>query len=358
MFRSFARAAGFLAYLLITFEMLFMITPFALYYYSVYSPLLSGPSRLRATAWMPAFFLPHLSSEVVPSIGGLIFLLGLVGFLLTAFQLYYAKFRRRGVVQTGLYNSIRHPQYLFLALAGFGLLIVWPRFILLIAYINMLWLYYLLARDEERRMEARYGEAYREHPRRTSMFLPGEPGAHLARQLFGWVRHRRARLLVMYSLSLAGAIGAAFGLRWLSLSLTTHLIFQDRKVAAVSSLSGNGRQLRELIESAEAAEEIHNRIARLDDWVLVQAVERKRPVAHVMVDAGMTSAKAQNLPLANEGVKLVFSRRKDSPMNDGPFSARARWQPVFVAEFEGQKISRVVDLDQTLFLGNPVMPVF
>ena len=358
MLRSFARTAGFLAYLLITFEMVFMVTPFALYYYSAYSPLLSGPSRLEATAWLPAFFLPHLSSEVVPSVGGLIFLIGLVGFLLTAFQLYYAKFRRRGVVRTGLYKFVRHPQYLLLALAGLGLLIVWPRFILLVAYVNMLWLYYLLARDEERRMEARYGEAYGEQMRQTPMFLPGEPGARLARRLFGWVRRRRARLLLIYGLSLAGAISAAFGLRRLSLSLTTHQSLPDRRIAAVSFLSGNGGQLRQLIQSVETAEEIQNRIGRLDEWVLIQAMEGKRPVRHVMIDAGMTRAKAQSLALSELGVKLVFSRRKDSAAKEGPFSTRARWQPAFVAELEGQKISRVIELDPTLFPGNPVMPVF
>ncbi len=131
MLKSVARAAGFLAYLFITLEMLFMVTPFALYYYSVYSPLLAGPFSLPATAWLPAFFLPHLSTEVLPSMGGLIFLLGLVGFVLSAFQLYYAKFRGRGVVQSAFYKRIRHPQYLFLAIAGLGLLIVWPRFIVL-----------------------------------------------------------------------------------------------------------------------------------------------------------------------------------------------------------------------------------
>ena len=170
MLKSFARAAAFLAYLAITLEMLFMVTPFALYYYSFYSPLLAGPSSLRVIAWLPAFFLPHLSTEILPSLGGFFLLLGLVGFFLSAFQLYYAKFRQRGVAQGGFYKRIRHPQYLFLGLAGLGLLIVWPRFILLLAYINMLWFYYLLARSEERRVEARYGDVYREQMQRLPCF--------------------------------------------------------------------------------------------------------------------------------------------------------------------------------------------
>src|SRR5439155_563408 len=65
MLKSVARAAGFLAYLFITLEMLFMVTPFALYYYAVYSPLFARPFSLPATAWLPAFFLPHLSTDVL-----------------------------------------------------------------------------------------------------------------------------------------------------------------------------------------------------------------------------------------------------------------------------------------------------
>jgi len=358
MLTSFARAAAFLVYLAITLEMLFMVTPFALYYYSFYSPLLSGPSSLPAIAWLPAFFLPHLSTEILPSLAGVIFLLGLVGFFLCAFQLYYAKFRRRGVVQGGLYRRVRHPQYLFLGLAGLGLLIVWPRFILLLAYINMLWFYYLLARSEERRVEARYGEGYREQMRRTSMFLPGEPGGRLVRRLFGWIRGQRVRLLVLYGLSMAGAIGAAFILRELTFSMTTHLSLPDQRIAAVSSLSANQGELRQLIESAEGAEEIQDRIRKFDDWVLIQAMDGKPRVVHVMIDAGMTRMSTKDLPLTENGIKLVFSRRLDRSAHEDPFSVRAHWQPVLVAEMNGQKLSRVIELNQGSFLGNPVMPFF
>src|SRR6266568_8565049 len=86
MLKSLARTAGFLAYFFITLEMLFMVTPFALYYYSAYAPLLSAPSNFPAAAWLPAFFLPHLSTEIVPRIGGLVFLIGLVGFLVAPFR--------------------------------------------------------------------------------------------------------------------------------------------------------------------------------------------------------------------------------------------------------------------------------
>ncbi|MGA9639960.1 MAG: isoprenylcysteine carboxylmethyltransferase family protein [Terriglobales bacterium] len=358
MLKSFARAAGFLAYLLITLEMLFMVTPFALYYYSVYSPVLVGSFSLPATGWLPAFFLPHLSTKILPSMGALIVLLGLVGFAVSAFQLYYAKFRRRGVVQSGLYKRIRHPQYLFLGLAGLGLLILWPRFILLIVYINMLWFYYFLARSEEGRMEARYGEAYREQKQRTWMFLPREAGEYLQKHLFGWIYPWRARLFVIYLVSLAVTINVAFGLRETSLALTTHIILPKQKIAAVSFLSENEEQLRDLIQSAEGAEEAQDRIKAEDTWILVQAMEGKRPVVHIMIDAGMMRRKAEDLNLAKQGVKLVFLRSKGGLAQDQPFSPWVRWQPVLVVEMNDGKVSQVQSLDRGLFVGNPAMPVF
>jgi hypothetical protein len=302
--------------------------------------------------------LPHLSTEILPSVGGLIFLLGLVGFLLSSFQLYYAKFTRRGVVGTGFYRRIRHPQYLLLAIAGLGLLAVWPRFILLVVYINMLWFYYLLARSEERRMESLHGDAYREQKQRTWMFLPVEPGRHLQDRLFGWIRHRGVRLIVTYVISLAVAIGAAFVSREVSFALTTHMVLPEQKIAAVSFLSGGERELRDLIKSAEGDENVRNQSKGEGGWLLVQAMQGKRQAVHVMIDAGMAAPQARNLPLPDEGVKLVFSRPKGGVAQEHPFATSVRWQPVFVVEIKSGKVSHLQTLDQRLFVGNPVMPVF
>ncbi len=190
------------------------------------------------------------------------------------------------------------------------------------------------------------------------MFLPGEPGGHLVRRLFGWIRGRRVRLLVLYGISLAGGIGAAFVLRELTFSMTTHLSLRDQRIAAVSFLSVNEGELHQLVESAEGAEEIQDRIRRLDDWVLIQAMEGKPRVVHVMIDAGMTRISGKNLPLSEKGIKLVFSRRLDRSAHEDSFSIRTHWQPVLVVEMNGQKPSRVIEVNQGSFLGNPVMPIF
>ncbi len=45
-------------YGLVMIEVVIMISPFAFYWYSLYSPTLQGLHRWRATAWMESFFLP------------------------------------------------------------------------------------------------------------------------------------------------------------------------------------------------------------------------------------------------------------------------------------------------------------
>lgn len=207
-----------LAYLLIAFEVLFMITPFALYFYGVYGPILEWLSRSTATAWTTEFFLPHMVFVDDPWLNGLaslqaLFVIGLLLFFLAAAPLYYGRLTNKGVVSFGPYAKLRHPQYLFLAISGFGLLLYWPRFIVLIFYVTMLFVYYLLARNEEWRMKREQPGDYEGYIAKTWMFLPGEPGSHLFRMLFGWIRPKGLGLLVCYLVCLVGSVAVGFGLR-------------------------------------------------------------------------------------------------------------------------------------------------
>src|SRR6266446_6002718 len=187
--RRIGRLAAGLAALLVLLEMLIMISPFAFYYYGVYGPIMEGLHRSARTSWLPAFFLPHLFSfERCPDlveVGFGTFAIASLAFLVTAAQLYYVKLWKKSVARNWLYARLRHPQYSCLAGAGFGLLVAWPRFLILLLYVSMLFAYGILARDEERRMEAAFGEDYRNYRGRTWMFLPGEPGAKLMRFIFG-----------------------------------------------------------------------------------------------------------------------------------------------------------------------------
>src|SRR5216684_4168369 len=97
---------------LILLEMFIMISPFILYYYGVYGPVLSLLHLSRWTAWLTAFFLPHLVSfppmPDLVTVGFLIFVVGVLAFLVNAGQLYYVKLRKKSVAVRGLYARKRH----------------------------------------------------------------------------------------------------------------------------------------------------------------------------------------------------------------------------------------------------------
>jgi protein-S-isoprenylcysteine O-methyltransferase Ste14 len=225
---------------LIMFEVLIMISPFALYWYSLYSPTLQALHRWSGTAWLECFVLPHsviTTSAVLEAfrwvIGPYLFSVGLLGFLVLAGQIYTAKFRHKGLVTGGLYRHIRHPQYLCLGLAGLGLLVHWPRMIILVLYLLMMVAYYFLARSEERRLLAAYPD-YAAYMQRTAMLLPGNPGGRLFRALFGRIRnHGLAQGLAATGIFAIG-IAVGFALRAYTIASADTVTIPEVNIVAIA----------------------------------------------------------------------------------------------------------------------------
>ncbi len=163
---------------IVALEIVIMISPFAFFFYTVFNPLLLAFNQWTFTRWLTAFFLPHM---IVPPnavliliriLGSVFFVGGMFVFLVCAGQVYLGKLLKKGTATKGLYLLVRHPQYVSLAFAALGLAIMWPRFLTLLLLAVMLTLYYILAKDEERRMINRFGESYSAYMNQTGMFLP------------------------------------------------------------------------------------------------------------------------------------------------------------------------------------------
>ena len=175
--RTAATGVIFLTFI-VAFEILIMISPFAFFFYAIFNPFLLALNQSPMTRWLTAFFLPHMIVppdevlKVIRILGSVFFVGGALLFLICAGQVYLGKLLKRGVATGGFYRFIRHPQYLGLGLTALGLVIMWPRFLNLALFALMLFLYYLLAKDEERRMTRRFGESYLVYMNRTGMFLP------------------------------------------------------------------------------------------------------------------------------------------------------------------------------------------
>jgi protein-S-isoprenylcysteine O-methyltransferase Ste14 len=102
------------------------------------------------------------ASKVIMGIGMLLVIYGWL-------QIYRAKGQ---LVTTGLYSRIRHPQYLGFLIITLGLNVQWLTIITLLLWPILAFLYYRLAKREEKDEEEQFGEEYRKYKRTVPMFLP------------------------------------------------------------------------------------------------------------------------------------------------------------------------------------------
>jgi len=262
-FKKVWKPAAWLVYLIIVFEIVYMISPFALYYYSTYGPSLNFLHNWPLTAWLSGFFLPHFAVtasgilNVLPKIGWSCIFTGLSLFLIAAGQIYYAKFTKRGAVAGGLYKAIRHPQYVAFAIMGLGLLLAWPRFTVLVMYVTMLFVYFLLAKKEEQECVKKYGDSYTVYQARTSMFIPGRIFEKLpALPLTGF--KRGTVIFLLYLTVLMAAVSAAFGLRNYTITKLSTYYSTDSATIAVAAMES--AELEETLQIALANSDVQNRL--------------------------------------------------------------------------------------------------
>ena len=320
--------APILIYAISALEMIIMISPAAAFFYgSFYTPVFSALEANALTAWLPQFFLPHLAHTQWPAfrllsiIGALLTLTGLLAFFWCAVQLYYGKFVRKQLVSGGLYGRVRHPQYLTLAVAGAGLLLLWPRFYILVTYLLMLGLYYMLARHEEELVRRRYGgpaERYMASGPMINPFASKRPGAT-------WQPPTRGRALGIWALTVILTLGAAFGLRALAVSQLHRVDLDGGMVSALSMRAQPAADIEALATSALATEAVTAfRATNPEAGLFIQQGTGRSFLKHVLIDLGMLQEAVDRLPLFDEGQFAVVSRVTDRAGADLPGAAAYR----------------------------------
>ena len=217
--KRFAAGSAIFLSFIVGLEIVIMISPFASFFYAAFNPFLLALNQSSMTRWLTAFFLPHMvvppneALAIVRILGSVFFVAGTLIFLVCAAQVYMGKLLKKGVATKGFYTFIRHPQYLGLGLAALGLAVMWPRFLTLTLFAVMLFLYYLLAKDEERRMANRFGESYISYMNRTGMFFPHFIekvliGSSVSQQRLGF-----GKAILIFAVLLVVVIGSGFILR-------------------------------------------------------------------------------------------------------------------------------------------------
>lgn len=382
-------------YGLVMFEVIIMISPFAFYFYAAYGPTLRWLNHTNATAWLTGFLLPHsvfTTSSFLEflrwDLGRYAFGLGLLGFLLLALQIYGSRLFGRRAVTSGAYRYVRHPQYLCLSISAFGLFTMWPRMIIFLLFVGMLFAYYFLARVEERRMLTLY-PGYAEYMRGTGMFLPGNPGGRLFKLLFGGVHNQRfAHQLAIGSSALLLLI-AGIGLRAYTLSHLSRF-GGTANIEVISVYPMRPQEMQHMVAMA------------LADSRIQQALQREQPatfVVHILphdygmigmfADVGSHHMRPGNIHLSgfkylaacllpfldvhqrtdimgSEGqeYRLVFSRVDDPDGRPMPlkqiFELRAKMTPVYIADINSISghLSETIDPPRRSFWGDVKMPIF
>jgi hypothetical protein len=250
-------------------------------------------------------------------IGAVLTLAGLVGFFWCAVQLYYGKFVRKRLVSGGLYGRVRHPQYLCLSVAGVGLLLLWPRFFILVTFLLMLGLYYMLARHEEELVRRRYGQPAEEYMASVPMINPfagRRPGAT-------WSPPGRGRAFGAWALISVACLGVAFGLRALAVG---QFYRADLDSGAVSTLAMRAMPTAEIEAKTREILGLEELAAYREQnpgaGLFIQSGTGRGFLKHVLIDLGMRQDAVDGLPLLDEGEFAVVSRVTDRDGHDLPGS--------------------------------------
>lgn len=225
-----------LFYFLIAFEFFYMAGPFAAYFYSAYAPALNFFNDISILSWLNSFFLPHAvrqtSSALINAheiIGAILAISGFAAFCVGACQVYYHKLAKKGIVTGGIYNFVRHPQYISFMICSFGLLILWPRYIVAIMFVTMIFAYYFLAKVEERECSVKFGQSYIDYLSKTNMFLPFniKPISNL--HLPKTKGKKVIAIISTYIATLLIVLGLAKGLQTLSIN-SLYSIYTDNSI--------------------------------------------------------------------------------------------------------------------------------
>lgn len=383
-------------YGLVMIEVVIMISPFAFYWYSLYAPTLQDLHRWRATAWMENFFLPHAVITTSATlellrwqIGGWAFGLGLLSALICGIQVYSAKLLKRKAAHSWMYAYIRHPFYLSLAVAGFGLLTIWPRIIILILYLGMLFLYFFLARFEEKQVEANHPE-YAEYRKRTGMFLPGNPGGKLFRLFLGWIPSRGLALGVSSAVIVALVLGGALAARRHTIRhAATDLLPADR-ILAIAVWPTPPQKIQQVVSVALADPQVRAALAKEGDAAFTaHLLPRDYGMVSMFADVGinhrmfskvsvrrLTSLVGFAIPSVDprhvnrimgtpqDNYKVVFSRVDEPGDTTLPVAdvtdLSAKMTPVVIANVDGANpvVESVLIPPRRSFWGDIAMPMF
>jgi hypothetical protein len=190
---------------------------------------------------------------------------------------------------------------------GLGTLLLWPRFLVLVAFVTMLFLYRLLAGWEEAQCLARFGDSYRAYRERTGMFLPRLASVRLPRLLPDGAS-RVVAGLVLFAVVMVAAVAAGFGVRAYTVSRLSAIWRSDTAVVALAPMSRD--ELAAAYELAAAAPGVRSRLDAAAGSRLVYVIPEEWFVPDLPVDPPTAASRAPHgsLDFDRSHLKVLFAR--------------------------------------------------
>jgi protein-S-isoprenylcysteine O-methyltransferase Ste14 len=127
---------------------------------------------LNANLWSTLLGVGQTGMMISMILGYLLAFFGISLFFKGWRQVYKARNEKK-LVTDGLYALVRHPQYtgLFIALFGEGV-VHWPTLFSVGLLPVIIFIYYRLAKREEQKVIAEFGQEYLDYKKRVPMFIP------------------------------------------------------------------------------------------------------------------------------------------------------------------------------------------
>ena len=302
-------------YGLIAFEFFYMASPFGAYFYSVYGPGLDWLQQFGFSGWTIWFFLPHIVEETqshvinaAESFGIILFFGGILAFVAGAFQVYRAKLTKSGAVMGGLYRYIRHPQYLALMVASTGMLLIWPRFLVLFSTCLLFLAYILLAKAEEKMCLRQY-EGYAGYAASTGRFLPKRLSWRLLPTLPSRTANLGLRVAALIAVVLGLTAGALLVRSYAIASLYT--LATDRGVyLSVVEISNDDLELLARVAGRSEAVQIQLDSLGTDDRFLAYVLPTEMYVSEIPMHLPEGESFGHRVPSDRDPTryKVIYSR--------------------------------------------------
>ena len=127
--------------------------------------------HMKGHLWATLLGLGETGAMIEMIIGLGIVFIGIT-LIFRGWRLVYSARQKDELVTEGVYRYMRHPQYTGIYLVLFGQLIHWPTLPTLLLFPPIVYIYYHLAKKEEKAMLENFGRQYEIYVQQVPMFFP------------------------------------------------------------------------------------------------------------------------------------------------------------------------------------------